>query len=200
MEYRVGLPEQLRSSAAALYDEAFRQKFELIVKDPAQRVAILAEAICPEFAIVAIEADRLTGLVGFYEGGRSFTGGGTARGVIIRLGWLRGLWALVLFSFFRKNPTPGTLRMDGIVVDSAMRGKGIGNELLDRLVKYAREQGWHQIRLDVVDSNPGARRLYERKGFVPIRTKSHPFLSRLMGFSASTTMVKYLDRISDTHA
>ena len=200
MEYRVGLPEQLRASAAALYDEAFRQKFEPIVKDPAQRVAILAEAICPEFAIVAIEADRLIGLVGFYEGGSSFTGGGTARGVITRLGWFKGLWALVLFSLFRKSPAPGTLRMDGIVVDSAMRGKGIGNELLDRLVKYARQRGWHQIRLDVVDSNPGARRLYERRGFVPIRTMSHPFLSRLMGFSVSTTMVKHLDRNTNTHA
>ena len=130
----------------------------------------------------------------------ALTGGGTARGVITRLGWFKGLWALVLFSLFRKSPAPGTLRMDGIVVDSAMRGKGIGNELLDRLVKYARQRGWHQIRLDVVDSNPGARRLYERRGFVPMRTMSYPFLSRLMGFSVSTTMVKHLDRNTNTHA
>ena len=48
----------------------------------------------------------------------------------------------------------------------------------------------HAVRLDVVDSNPRARRLYEREGFVPVRTVRTPYLQRAMGFAASTTMVR----------
>lgn len=45
------------------------------------------------------------------------------------------------------------------------------------------------VRLEVVDSNAGARRLYERVGFVGIKTAVYPYLHSL-GFTAVTTMVK----------
>ena len=198
MEYQIGLPETLRGQAAVLYDEAFRKKFAPIVTDRDQRISILTDSICPAFAIVALDAGRLAGLVGFYEGDRSFTSGGTAKGLIKRLGWLRGLRAAILFSLFHKKPSEGVLRMDGIIVDPTLRGKGIGSELLDLLTKYALDHGWKQIRLDVVDTNPKARHLYERKGFVAVHTYPHPYLTRLMGFGASTMMVKYLDRHAET--
>ena len=47
--------------------------------------------------------------------------------------------------------------MDGIVVAPDARGQGIGSELLRRVVAFARDSGFKQVRLDVVDTNPGAR-------------------------------------------
>ena len=57
----------------------------------------------------------------------------------------------------------------------------------------ARNDGLTGLTLEVVDTNPDARRLYERLGFREINTINLPFLERLMGFRASTSMLKRLD-------
>ena len=46
------------------------------------------------------------------------------------------------------------------------------------------------MRLDVVDTNPRARQLYERKGFVAVSSNTYPLTQRFFGFSGSTTMMK----------
>ncbi len=51
-----------------------------------------------------------------------------------------------------------------IGVTAAARGRGVGRELLDALLKLAREQGYRALSLSVDRQNP-ARRLYERVGF-----------------------------------
>jgi ribosomal protein S18 acetylase RimI-like enzyme len=66
---------------------------------------------------------------------------------------------------------------------------GVGTKLLDAIVEVAQARGYRQVRLDVVDTNPRARQLYERRGFVAVETKSYPWLRHLLGFSASTTML-----------
>ena len=91
-----------------------------------------------------------------------------------------------------RKPTPDELLMDGIVVHSDARGRGVGTRLFEELEAHARDAGKTSIRLDVVDTNPGARRLYERLGFIAVKTERTPYLRRVMGFSASTTMVKRL--------
>lgn len=68
--------------------------------------------------------------------------------------------------------------MDGIAVKQDMRGKGIGTKLLDELKQYARDNGFSSIRLDVIDTNPAARRLYERQGFVLTRTGYFGYLRK----------------------
>ena len=78
------------------------------------------------------------------------------------------------------------------IVHPAMRGKGIGTRLLEAVFDFARAKGFGSVRLQVVDTNPDARRLYERMGFVATATHRHPYLRRMMGFSAVTTMVKEL--------
>jgi len=52
-----------------------------------------------------------------------------------------------------------------IAVVPSKRGKGIGDELLSRLLERAREDGYDRISLSVDRSNAGAIRLYERHGF-----------------------------------
>ncbi|WP_414122566.1 GNAT family N-acetyltransferase [Vreelandella titanicae] len=79
--------------------------------------------------------------------------------------------------------------MDGIAVDSRFRGRGIGSRLLDSIIAHAVDNGFETIRLDVIDSNPRARRLYESKGFIAVNEEHFPYLKWLIGFSGSTTMV-----------
>jgi RimJ/RimL family protein N-acetyltransferase len=55
----------------------------------------------------------------------------------------------------------------GMFVQPAYRGRGVGAELLGAAVDHARSwNGVRQVHLSVTSSSPGARRLYERAGFV----------------------------------
>jgi ribosomal protein S18 acetylase RimI-like enzyme len=78
--------------------------------------------------------------------------------------------------------------MDGIAVSPAARGRGIGSRLLEQLKQFAAHEGYRSIRLDVIDTNPRARQLYERQGFVPTRTASFRHLRWLLAFSSATTL------------
>jgi ribosomal protein S18 acetylase RimI-like enzyme len=60
----------------------------------------------------------------------------------------------------------GPLGLFGMWVDPAFRGRGIGGQLVDRVLAHARERGESLVQLEVAESQAGARRLYERCGFV----------------------------------
>ena len=82
--------------------------------------------------------------------------------------------------------------MDGISVSSDARGRGIGGRLLEEVESYAISHGFESIRLDVIDTNPDAKRLYERKGFSVTKSESFGWLRWLLGFGGSETLVKVL--------
>ena len=112
-------------------------------------------------------------------------------------GWIGGAFRYLGLALFDRKPEPGELLMDGIVVAPDARGNGIGTRLLSEVETFARDHGFLQVRLDVVDTNPDARRLYERKGFVETKSQSLRWLRPWLGFGASTTMVKTVANRSD---
>jgi GNAT superfamily N-acetyltransferase len=156
---------------------------------------VLARALVPERAIVTLAAGELVGLVGFHLGGSSFAEI-RLRHLVAEFGWT-GVPHWALLALLARRPREGELLLDGIVVRPDSRGQGIGTALLREVEALARGHGLEAVRLDVVDTNPDARRLYEREGFVATTTHRSPFLGRLFGFSASTTMVKAVGRGPD---
>jgi len=52
-------------------------------------------------------------------------------------------------------------------VEPAARRQGVGSELIDALISWAKASGFSRLLLDVSDMNPAAIRLYSQKGFVP---------------------------------
>lgn len=60
-----------------------------------------------------------------------------------------------------------TLFIDDLCVASSARGQKIGEQLYDFALTYAKEQGCHNLTLDVWADNAGAVRFYERLGMVP---------------------------------
>jgi ribosomal protein S18 acetylase RimI-like enzyme len=150
-------------------------------------VAFLAAHLNADRAVCALLDGQLVGLAGYQLGGRSLTGG-SASAVLRTYGHLRGLHRLALLALFERHPAPGQLVMDGIAVDPGTRGRGIGTLLLEEVAAVAAEQDCREIRLDVIDTNPRARALYERRGFTAVRTEHTPYLRGLLGFGAATTM------------
>jgi GNAT superfamily N-acetyltransferase len=56
------------------------------------------------------------------------------------------------------------LHLEDLIVNAEMRGKGLGNALLDRVVQYGYDQGAKRISWEVLDWNESAIAFYERKG------------------------------------
>lgn len=64
------------------------------------------------------------------------------------------------------DPALGLVHLRWFVVDSALRGQGIGRALLTQAVDFARACGDRQIYLWTVADLPAARRHYDALGFV----------------------------------
>ncbi|MEU8759237.1 GNAT family N-acetyltransferase [Streptomyces sp. NPDC048659] len=184
---RRGVPRGAEARVAALYWEAFGRKLGSALGPPDRGRSFLAAHLHHDRGLVALADGTVAGVAGYALGGRGLTGGG-ARDVLTAYGPLRGLPRLALLALLERRPAPGELVMDGIAVDSGRRGLGIGSLLLREVVAVAAEHGCRRVRLDVIDVNPRARALYERHGFVAVRTERTPFLRELMGFGAVTTM------------
>ncbi|CAM5454715.1 molybdopterin-guanine dinucleotide biosynthesis protein MobC [Streptomyces spiroverticillatus] len=191
-----GLPAGTERRAAELYWEAFGRKLGPALDPPAKALPFLAAHFHPDRAVCALLDGLLVGLAGYQLGGRALTGGSVSD-VLRTYGPLRGLYRAALLAVFERQAAAGELVMDGIAVDPEARGKGIGTLLLDEVAAVAAEHGCRRIRLDVIDVNPRARALYERRGFEPVRTQSTPYLRGLMGFGAVTTMYKDMPKRAD---
>ena len=70
---------------------------------------------------------------------------------------------------------PDEANVFGMWVDPSVRGRSVGARLVQAALEQAREDGKKRVVLHVVDSNPRARRLYERLGFAATgRTEPYP--------------------------
>ncbi|MFF9340228.1 MULTISPECIES: GNAT family N-acetyltransferase [unclassified Streptomyces] len=184
---RRGLPAGAERRAAEMYWDAFGRKLGPALNPPDKAVAFIAAHLNADRAVCALLDGRLVGLAGYQLGGRALTGG-SASAVLRAYGRLRGLPKLLLLALFERHPAPGQLVMDGIAVDPETRGRGVGSLLIDEVTAVAAEQHCREVRLDVIDTNPRARALYERRGFTAVRTEHTPYLRGLLGFGAVTTM------------
>ncbi|MBL1110352.1 GNAT family N-acetyltransferase [Streptomyces sp. 5-8] len=184
---RRGVPGGSEGRVAALYWEAFGRKLAPALDPPDKGRAFIASHLQHDRGVVALHGGQVVAVAGYRLDGRALTGGGV-KDVLSAYGPVRGLPRLALLALFERTPAPGELVMDGIAVDAAHRGRGIGSLLLCQIAAIAAESGCHRVRLEVIDVNPRARALYERHGFTSVHTEQTPYLRRLLGFGAVTTM------------
>lgn len=57
-----------------------------------------------------------------------------------------------------------------IYIERSMRGKGLGKQLINALIKAAREQGFHKLVLSAFSNNEAGKRLYKAAGFKEVGT------------------------------
>jgi ribosomal protein S18 acetylase RimI-like enzyme len=186
---RHGFPNHARRDAATIYYEAFKRKLSPFLGAPETCIAILEADFNSECAIAASEGEHLVGIAGMSFAGKKLL---KPRFATLRqhFGVASAGWRYVMFNVMgERHPEKGQLVMDGLAVHPDMRGCGVGSLLLDAVIGFARERGLTNVRLDVVDTNPDARRLYERKNFVATATHYYGFITESLGFKGSTTMI-----------
>jgi GNAT superfamily N-acetyltransferase len=185
-----GFPESQRDCVVGLFWQSFRGKLEPVMKPEENALAFLERVADAAHAISALSTDgRVLGIAGFKTANGAFIGGGL-RDMCAVYGLIGGFWRGLVLSLLERPLQPGTLLMDGIFVSDDARGQGIGSALLAAIKDRATELGCSSVRLDVIDTNPRARDLYERQGFIAGKTADMgPLLQYVFGFRQATTMV-----------
>ena len=77
-----------------------------------------------------------------------------------------GMLTLIVY----RVPTGVRARIEDVVVDADMRGKGIGEAMVRRALNMAREAGADGVALTSNPKRESANRLYRRLGFKPWQT------------------------------
>ncbi|WP_437904724.1 GNAT family N-acetyltransferase [Sorangium sp. So ce327] len=65
-------------------------------------------------------------------------------------------------------PFEGTYELISMWVAPEVRGRGVGDALVEEILRWAREQGGSELRLDVKQDNLSAISLYVRHGFIDV--------------------------------
>jgi len=93
----------------------------------------------------------------------------------------------------RVNPSfpAGAFYIAELHVDPAYRNKGMGGTLLEQAEQDARRQGFRKMSLMTTTTNPAVR-LYERRGFRVVETRTDPAYERYTGIAGRHLMVKEL--------
>ena len=185
-----GFPEDQRPVAARLFWQAFSGKLGKVLAPEDKALRLVERILNPEFAISAVDEDgRLLGLAGYKTSDGALAGGSLADMTAV-YGMFGGLWRGFLLDVLERKIEPDCLLMDGIFVAETARGQGIGGTLLKAVGEEARQRSLSRVRLDVIDTNPRAKALYERSGFKAVGEEKTGFLELLFGFSSATRMEK----------
>lgn len=188
-------PEQYAQAARVLYD-AFKLKIkrlEFFPKTPEQALRIIAQSLHPDRGLYALQEGKVIGVIGLEYGAERFIRVSLATltevfgllGGIWRYGWLR-LLRLV------EPLDPKAFRIEPLAVAAEARGQGVGSALIHKAFERARALGYTEVIIGVVNSNSGAKKLYERHGFRVFKTTQYGFLTRRAGFTGAYTLRKTL--------
>ncbi len=190
MRITKGIPPRDRAAATALYWEAFGAKLGRVMGPAAKAQAFVERVLDPTHAICAHDADgTLLGVAGFKTIHGALVGGDFADMAAV-YGRVGGLWRGLLLNLLERDTDNHRFLMDGIFVAPQARGQGVGSALLEAVATEAAARGFAEVRLDVIDTNPRARALYERHGYQAVGTQNMGPLRLLFGFRSATTMVR----------
>jgi len=179
-----------RGIAAAGYWAAFSRKLRYPLGPEHKAIAFLEQVLDPSHAISAVARDgTFLGVAGFKTPDGAFVGGRLNEMANV-YGWLGGIGRGLMIGILERKCEPGTLLMDGIFVRPEARSLGVGSALLDAIERHAVTRGLTHVRLDVIDGNPRAQELYQRRGFEVHSRRSIGILKPIFGFRSATTMIK----------
>lgn len=191
-----GIGNEHRAALAEIFYDAFGRKLQPALGKRETALQILQEDIKPENVVVALdESGEILGLVVLkHKGSPPFFD--------LRFSTLKkhygffGAVYRVLVALILHTPEIANdkeLMIESIAVAPKSRGLGIGTTLLNYVKELGRTAGYKIIKLQVIDVNVAARKLYEREGYEV--TKKHYFgiFTKGMGFTSAETMELRLD-------
>jgi ribosomal protein S18 acetylase RimI-like enzyme len=187
-----GIPAEFRDRAAGIHLAAFGEKTKRILGTDERAHAFWRAALTDDGNTLAIDGDtgQVLGLMATTDQQHRATAHQwqAARDVY---GTLSAAWRVPLVALLAHRPKPGELCIEFLAVAPEARGNGVGGVLLTFAEQLAKVRGHDRVTLEVIDSNPRAKALYERSGFRVYTTRRIPPGMRwLFGFAAYDAMVR----------
>ena len=189
---QLGLQDHHRPAAARLYWQAFGAKLGRVMGPEPTAMRFLTRVMRADQVITALGPEgQLLGIAGFKTPRGSFASG-KDEDLRATYGSTGALWRSTVLSWLSEEVDNDRFLLDGLCVDAAAQGQGLGTALLKAISAEARLRGFSTVRLDVVDSNTRAIALYHRLGFQIVGRHDIGLLRHIFGFSAALTMVRDL--------
>jgi ribosomal protein S18 acetylase RimI-like enzyme len=186
------LPPEQRDGAARLYWQAFGGKLGRVMGPETKARVFLNRVMRADHCIVALDdGGQIVGLAGYKTQGGSFAGG-TEADLRAVFGPMGATWRGALLALLGRDTEDDRFLLDGLCVSADLRGQGIGVRLIEAICLEARAQGYEAVQLDVTNTNPRARALYERCGFQLDSSSKIGALRLVFGFASTDRMVRYL--------
>jgi len=189
MEIKQGLPAKLIKQAIELYYNSLHQKLKPVFGNKDSAVSYLINNIDPTKCIFAIDNEEVIGILGIQDINGSFLTPSFSQ-MVRKYGFFSSLFRFLLLILMNYDIKPNELHLDGIAVSPNKRGQGIGSRLISEFENYAGQRNIQLISLEVINTNPDAKKLYNRLGFKEIKSSSVWPFTKIFGFSSSTLMTK----------
>ena len=192
---RLNEPQQLQEAARILYD-AFKlkvERLELFPHSPEQACTVIAKSLNPARGLYALKQGKVVGVMGLEYGSQRFVQ--ITRATLLEaFGLWGGLWRYLWRRLLRlvEPLKPQVFRIEPLAVSAELRGQGVGSALLTHACEQAQALGYPEIIIGVVNSNRGAKRLYERHGFRVFKSTHYGLLTKRAGFTGGYTLRKTL--------
>lgn len=173
--------------------DAFFQKFSLILGKGEEYRKALNEIIVLDNTYVYMEDEKVLGVMILLKKGKpafsiKFKPLKKIYGIFKALKVL--IFLKLIFDF--DKPGEDTLKIEMLAVGKRARGKGVGHKLLIKAEEIAKDEKKIKMKLEVIDTNPRARSLYERFNYKEIKYIDTHRMSKDAGFNGIYLMEKIL--------
>ena len=165
IKYTIGYQTRDAKLVSILYNESFGQKFRLAIRNHEKRREVVHHLLNPRFCIAAYSGTHLLGVAGFQNAYGTLVKKASFRVLYQVLGFWSGLWAAFILLFYHRHIQYGELLLDGIANDPQCRGQGVGRGLLQEVLRYARDNNYNRVLVDVPDMTEKAKGLYLKHNF-----------------------------------
>lgn len=182
-----GLKNEYRPKIADILYNSFSEKFPHILGPTEKGTLVIAKALRNDRVVLAMNGDVVAGLASMKYDGKEYLDLGFW--FLIKEYKHKALKVIFNGMILESKIHDDELCLDTLAVAEDMRGLGIGTHLVNEVIGYAREIGKVRVKLWVVDTNPLAKKLYERIGFKEGSFQKIPFpWSRIFAFSGASEL------------